>query len=227
MSVNVTLLHRPVYSVVTAAEILEVSAPTLRRWLEGGPGRSQPLIRVEPTGSEEVTWGEFVEAALLCQYRKKERVPLSEIRKFIAKLRDQEGVLYPLAHSKPWIGAGRQLVVEIQDELGLPDELWLIAYTSGQLVLAPAAKEFYERVDWENDLAIAWRPHGDKESPVRCRPTYRFGHPAIKGISTAVIWEHIDGGEEDADVADQFGLSVEDVRWACNYEMSRHARQAA
>ena len=63
--------------------------------------------------------------------------------------------------------------------------------------------------------------------PVRCRPDKRFGRPAIAGISTTAIVEHLDGGETEIEVAEQFDLALENVRWAVAYETSRVAVHAA
>ena len=67
-------------------------------------------------------------------------------------------------------------------------------------------------------------PRGDPTTTlvlsVRCRPGRRFGRPAIAGISTAAIFEHLVGGESEDEVADQFDLNVESVRWALAYETS-------
>lgn len=225
---NAAFLDNPIYSVVSAADILDVSSSTLWRWLDGDPNSktSLPVIRPEPTGSKEVTWGEFVEAAFLCQYRFK-RVPLREIRKFVTKLRETSGARYPLACRKPWVGGGRRLLLELQKSSNLPERSWLIAITTEQLMLAPAAEAFYERLDWKDDLAVAWKPHAEEKSPVRCRPTHSFGRPSIKGISTEAIFGHVEGGESEDDVADQFNLKKMDVRWACSYEQSRLAHKAA
>ena len=84
-----------------------------------------------------------------------------------------------------------------------------------------------KRVERDDDLPVAWRPHDDVGSPVRCRPGRRFGHPAVCGISTSAIFEHLDGGESEEEIADQFDLAVHDVRWAVAYETSRAARLAA
>ena len=230
MGVSVEILDRPVYSVADAAEILRIPRSTLHWWLEGRPDGSPiyaPVIRLEPTGANSLTWGEFIEAALLRQYRRELRVSLEEIRRFVRRLREEEGIPYPLAHHKPWVGVGPSLLLGIQKESGLPGDFWLVAATSDQIVLTPPAASFIDLVDWDDDLAVAWRPHDDAVSPVRCRPTHRFGHPAIKGISTAAIFEHIDGDEDEEDVAAQFGLEIEDVGWARAYELSCRANRAA
>lgn len=231
IAVSVEILDRLVYSEADAAEILQVPRSTLHWWLEGRSdnGRTYPpVIRPERTGSGSLTWGEFIEAALLRQYRRKLDVRLNEIRLFVRKLRDEEGIPYPLAHSKPWVGNGPRLLLKVQEESGLRGDFWLVAKTTDQPVLTAPAASFISRIDWEDDLAIGWRPHDDENSPVRCRPTHRFGHPAIRGISTSAIFEHIEGGEDDEDVAAQFDLEVEDVGWARSYELScRSATRAA
>lgn len=235
---TVELLDHPVYSVHSAAELLRVSLQTLRRWLDGDSKRSgepiEPIIRCEPTGSEEVTWGEFVEATLLCEYRRRSKVSLTELRRFVIKMREKEGVQYPLAYSKPLISVDNKLLLTLQKSLNLPDELWLVVYASEQLLLAPAAAAFYRRLDWEavdefvdDKFAAAWKPHDDAISPVRCRPTHRFGLPSIKGISTEAIFEHVAAGESEIVVAEEFGLEKDEVCWACSYERSRPARKAA
>ena len=181
------------------------------------------MIRPEPTGGRSLSWAEFVEAGLLRQYRRELHVELQEIRTFINKLRERDGVPYPLAHFKPWVGEGPHLLLELQQAAGLPGELWLVAPANNQVVLTEPAASFLRHVEWEADLPVAWRPHEDQSSPVRCMPTQRFGRPSIGGISTEAIVEHLDGGEEEDEVAEQFGLSVDDVRWAGAFELSRRS----
>lgn len=108
-----------------------------------------------------------------------------------------------------------------------PGELWLVAPASDQIVLTDPAASFLKRVEWEDDLPVAWKPHEDESSPVRCQPTLRFGLLSIGGVSTEVVVEHLEGGEDEEEVAEQFGLTVDDVRWARSYELSRRTPVAA
>ena len=110
-----------------------------------------------------------------------------------------------------------------QDAAGLNADLRRVATVRGQYVLTPAADSFYKRVTWEGDTAIAWRPHDDPSSPVLMRPAPRAGWPAVNGITTEVLWEHEQSGETIAEVAEEYGLSDEDVRWAIAYETSARA----
>ncbi|MCY4422822.1 MAG: DUF433 domain-containing protein [Acidimicrobiaceae bacterium] len=125
------------------------------------------------------------------------------------------------------MGEGPRLLMRFQEECDLPGDLWLIVAASGQLMQLPPAESFVKRVEWDDDLPVAWRPHDDAGSPVRCRPGRRFGRPAVCGISTLAIFEHVDGGESEEEIADQFDLTVQDVRWAVAYETSRAAPLAA
>lgn len=44
--------------------------------------------------------------------------------------------------------------------------------------------------------------------------------PAIEGISTEAIAGELDGGASLDEVADDFGLDMDAVRWAQSYELS-------
>jgi uncharacterized protein (DUF433 family) len=221
----VDVLDREMYSEAEAARLLRVPQSTLHYWLDGGVYRGKryrPIVRIDPRSDRTVTWAEFVEAGLLREYRKTHRVPMAELRAFIDVLRDRMGVPYPLAHERPFV-ADRQLVLEAQDESGLTPEYCLVAWASGQLILTPPSQSFVERIDWADDIAAAWRPHNEPGSTVRIDPNVRFGRPAVGGISTEAIWEQEDSGEDVPDIAETFGLSVSDVRWALAYENSIRA----
>jgi uncharacterized protein (DUF433 family) len=221
-----TLLEREMFSEAEAARLLRVAPSTLNYWLEGGRKRGKtyrPVIRAQARGGHPpVTWAEFVEAGLLKQYRRDLNVPMTELRAFIERLRERLGVPYPLADQRPFV-SNRELVREIQDEVGLSAEFCLVAEVRGQLALLPASEDFYQRVTWDESLAAGWRPHDDPESTVRMFPGSRGGRPAVSGISTVVVWEHADAGEAVDEITDQFGLSVADVQWALSYEAALHA----
>ena len=122
---SVTILDREMYTEAAAARLLRVAPSTLHWWLEGRPPRYRPVIRVEPTGSRNVTWAEFVEAGLLRSYRRDHDVPLKELRDFIDRLRDEFQVPYPLADRRPYVGPGRQLLIDLQGRSQLdPSSAW-------------------------------------------------------------------------------------------------------
>lgn len=224
---NLSLLDREMFAEAEAARLLRLPQGTLHYWLEGGTQRGKayrPIIRVEPTGSRTVTWAEFVEAGLLRGYRN-HRVPMAELRAFIGQLRDDYGVPYPLAHQQPFV-SGRQLVLEAQEATHLGAEFCLVAFANNQLILTAPSQEFVERIHWDGDIAVRWRPHDDPRSPVVMTPDVRFGKPAVGGVSTDVIWEHDQAGEDVAAIAEAFDLSQDDVRWSLAYETSLRATAA-
>jgi len=222
---SVSVLEREMYTEAAAARLLGLAQNTLNYWLEGGERRGKvyrPVIRVEPRGDRAaVTWGEFLEAGLLREYRRR-NVPMLELRDFIDKVRDRYGVPYPLADRRPYV-SGRELLVKLQNDSGLAADFCLIALVRDQPVLTSVADSFVQRVTWDGDLAAEWRPHNDQLSPVRMDPKVRFGLPAIGGVRTEILWEHSESGETDEDIAAEFDMPVDSVRWALAYETSARA----
>ena len=215
--------ERELYTEAEAARLLRVPQATLHYWLEGRVRDGhvyRSILRAEPTGRATVTWAEFVEAGLLRQYRRELDVPMPELRAFIGALRDKLGVPYPLANRRPYVGVGRQLVIEAQEEVGLGPGLFLVSVTRDQLVLTEASQSFVDRVTWDGHAPIAFRPGADPESPVRIDPGVRYGRPAVAGVSTEVLHEHHEAGEEIAEIAAGFDLSESDVRAALAFEGS-------
>jgi uncharacterized protein (DUF433 family) len=217
-----TVLDREMYTEAGAARLLRVAPGTLHYWLEGGTrGKKiyKPVIREQATGSRSVTWAEFVEASLLRQYRRKHNVPMLELRGFIDRLRERMGAPYPLAHYRPYVG-DRRLIFEAQNEAKLGADFALVAEVSGQYILTSPSQDFFERVTWEGDIAARWRPDANADSPVVIDPDIRSGRPSVGGISTEILWEQADAGEDERDLADTYGLTVTQVRWALAYELT-------
>ena len=216
-----TILDREMYTEAGAARLLRVAPATLHYWLEGGTRRNktyQPVIREEATGSRTLTWAEFVEAGLLRQYRRQHNVPMLELRSFIDRLRERMGVPYPLAHYMPYVG-DRRLIFEAQSDAKLGVEFALVAEVSGQYILTSPSQEFFERVTWDGDIAVRWRPDANTDSPVIIDPDIRSGRPSVGG-STEILWEQANAGEDARDLVDTYGLTLAQVRWALAYELT-------
>ena len=225
---SLAVLEQEMYTEAEAARLLTVSQSTLHYWLEGGTrlGKTYPPIIREKSrgGHPAVTWAEFVECGWLKQYRREKRVPMRELRDFITKLREDYGVPYPLVHERPFANQGQLVTVSrAQEEVGLDPEFCLVAEISGQYVLTGPSSSFLAHVTWEGGVAAEWRPHDDNRSRVRIRPDVRFGRPSVGGISTEALWEQVDAGATVAEVAEDFGITVADVRWAVSYENGARA----
>lgn len=219
------VLDRELYSEQEAARLLGLPPSTLHYWLEGGVRRGgivyAPIIRPEATGRRWVSWAEFIEAGWLSTYRRRRGVPMPELRAFISQLREQTGIPYPLAHSRPLV-SGRQLVLRAQEVAGLQLDFQLVVPVGNQLMLSYPGQTFVDRVVWDGDFAVGWRPH-DLASPVTVRPDVRFGRPAVAGVSTLSIFDRAEEGASREEIAADFEVSVADVRWALAYEEQQHA----
>src|SRR6266536_1413268 len=109
---HVETLGRELYTVTEAARLLGVQAGKLRRWLDGfvvGDRFYEPVIRPERTGSNTVTWAEFVEAGFLDQYRSR-RVSLQHMRPVIKRMREefQASGRHEKPGARPRVPAGGQ-----------------------------------------------------------------------------------------------------------------------
>ncbi len=223
---ELTILNSVVTTVREAAHQLRIPPATLQHWLEGGERRGKhydPILRDEPTGRLEMTWGEIVEAQYLRTYRSEKNVPMQRLRPFITELRAELGIPYPLAHLRPWVGENRQLLLNLQETLDLPDSLWAVFHGKyGQLLINPLIKvEFLERVDFsqgESGEAVALRPLG-KKNPVTLDPRISSAAATVRGIRTEVLTERIQAQESFEDVADDFGLTIPEVKAAVSYEL--------
>jgi len=213
------LVDFELYSVAEAARLLGISPAKLARWLDGYERAGTtypPVVRQEPTGSDVVTWGEFVELGYLSEYRKK-NVPLQQLRPVIDRLRTRYRTAYPLAHLKPFVGPGRKLVMEVERELGVDHRLYMVV-DSDQLLLSPQAEAFLEKVEFEADVARLWRPSG-RRSQVVIDPETSFGIPTIRGIRTEAITELYQAGEAPALIARTWDLDETDIHDAIRFEL--------
>lgn len=222
--VPATVLDRPLYDEALAAEVFGLPRATLHYWLEGDERHGKtyaPILRPTATGSRTVTWGEFVEARYLREYRRTLGAKMQQLRAFIEYLRDELEVPYPLAHARPWVGPGRRLFILAQQETGLNANLWAcVEPQSGVMLLLPPAESFLERVEFdhmEDGSVVRLRPSGPSSALI-IDPEVRFGSPMVQGIPTETIAEQVSTGESVESVAKDFDLDLVTVLDALHYE---------
>jgi len=109
----------------------------------------------------------------------------------------------------------------VQRDAGLDPDLCLVPVANNQLSHQLQTRLLSECNGMRTSPSAG--AHDDPHSPVRMAPDIRFGKPAIKGISTEALWEHVESGEDLTEVAEAFDLEVDDVRWALAYETSTRA----
>ena len=114
---------------------------------------------------------------------------------------------YPLADRRPLV-SGRSLVYDAKTSAQLGVEFYLVSVVNGQTMLTSSGETFVRRIEWDGDVAVAYKPDPNPQSAVRIDPDVRFGKPAVKGISTEVIWEQDDAGEDAEAIAETYQLEV-------------------
>ncbi len=151
------LLARPVYGMAQVDWILRLRPGTARRWIDGYERRGKqypPIVRLRQTSDEIVTWGEFAEARLLSEFRDAGLL-IQRMRPAVEELRAQFHQLYPLAHARPYLEQrDRELVLRVQEKVGLEKQLRLDVVRSGQLALTTEADQFVRSVDFGDEGVV-------------------------------------------------------------------------
>ena len=122
--------------------------------------------------------------------------------------------------------------------MGIERELFLVVEGSSkdayQLVLAPVARQFFGRVEFEppgaeNGVAAKWYPRPEYRRIV-LDPRVSFGLPHINGVQTEMIAELRAAGESVTTLQSMYGgygLTCNDIEEAVSFEMSLWSRRAA
>lgn len=231
----VALQDRPVYGFAQVDRILGLKPTTASRWIDGyerGGRFYPPVIRPEKTGSDVVTWGEFIEARLLSEYRN-EGARVLKMRPAVERLREELNTIYPLASAQTWLAVeGRELVRQVQEDVGLDRRLLLVVTNDQQMIdWSDRAQEFADSLHWDRvkprskkQVVTRLRPD-PKVREVEVDPLRRFGEPATRGVPTEIIRELYTAGDPIEMIADMYELSREEVEAALRYEL-RSARTA-
>jgi len=233
MAQVVELLSRPVYGLQQVDRILGLRTGTARRWIDGyrrGGKSYPPVVREHSTGDEVVTWGEFVETRLLTEYRDA-GVALIRMRPAVDVLREELQTPYPLASARTWLDVrGRELVLKVQEQVGLERGLALVVVRTGQHVMwSDEAEAFSRSIEWTGDRADAQprllRPHDDLAEVV-IDPLRGFGEPVVRNVRTEVLAELFRAGESPDSLAELYELPRTMIDEALRYEL-RTATSAA
>lgn len=227
----VDLQDRPVYGFAQVDRILGLKPNTSQRWIDGyqrGGKSYPPVVRTESTGDEVVTWGEFIEARLLAEYRE-EGALVAKMRPAIERLREELNTRYPLASAKTWLGvSGCELVRKVQEDVGLDRRLLLVVVRNDQQVInwSPRAQEFVGSLHWEdegrgrNKRQVVGRLNPDPTiRDVVVDPLRRFGEPSASGVPTEIIRELYAAGDPIETIAELYSLPGEIVQAAVRYEL--------
>ncbi len=206
-----SLLDREVYVMGQVDRLLDLGVGTARRWIDGYERRGrryEPLVRAESTGSDVVTWGEFVETRLIAEYRSR-GVAVVRMRPAIMALRRAFETDYPLATARPFLNEdGRDLVLRVQDETVLSPSLRFVVRTNQSVMLSVEVQRFQQDAEYEEtDEVRRFRLFGTPN--VVLDPEYGFGEPTVRGrrLRVSAIAEAIAAGEARDDIKATWDIS--------------------
>lgn len=224
-----SLLDREIYSYGDIDRLVGLHPGTARRWLDGysrGDRFYEPVLREQATGSDAVTWGEMVEARLLAEFRSK-KVSLQRLRPAIVRLREEFGP-YPLAHARPFLDVeGRELVLNVQDSVGLDEELYFVVLRNGQTMITEATDRFRSSVQY-NESGVVRSLQPERRTPaVVMDPARTFGQPMIRNVRTDVLAEDFRAGTSREEIAEFYDLTAEQVDEALRFELITRSDHAA
>ena len=218
----VNLLDRPVYRYAEADRLLQVKQGTVKRWVDGYSRRGviyPPVVRETATGSPWVTWGEFVEARLLSEFRTE--VPMVRLRPLVARLQEVFNTRYPLSFARPYLMAeGRELLLAAQEATATEPSLWVVVSSGQGAIMTATSRRFTDATVFPDDrVGPALSIRADSGAPdVLLNPGLRQGQPTIQGVPTSTLAELVAAGEPIDFVADTYGFSRAQVEQAISYE---------
>lgn len=208
--------------VSDASRFLGIARGTLGGWMKGSGG-SAPLLHVLPPHNRQarVTFITMVEAWVLDALRqagvRPAKIPPALAQ--LAKVFGREHVL-----------AARNLATD-----GI-DVLWDFSRTSegeglmeartGQLVMREIVEDYLQYVTWADDnYPNALRLRSCEPSDVVVDPYRSFGQPIFAASRTRVrdVANMLAAGEDPQVVADEHGVSINDVRTAARVLLGRAA----
>ena len=219
-----SLLNREVYLYSEVDRFVGLRSGTARRWINGyrrGQRSYAPILRDEVRDTEWATWGEFVETRILAEYREQE-IPTVRLRGAVQVLRERFQVSYPLAHIQPYLEADAGELVIAAKHLGLSGEDERLVVRTGQLLLSEPSRSLINRarISYEADSKVVAELPIDSDFPeIVINPDRSSGQPTVVGrrVSVATLAGMVASGEDRADVAADYNLSLAQVDAAVRY----------
>ena len=220
---NVDLRNQPAYALAEASRYLKLPAATLRSWVVGRPypkadgvGHSRPLIHPPKKQPLLLTFWNLIEAHVLRSLRTEHGVSIKAVRDALNYAERTEKIDRLLLRKDLRTNAGKLFLEKYGELIDLS--------ASGQLAMRKLFEEHLKRVDWDEwQFPVRLYPFvsGDSDQrPIAIDPKIAFGRPVVlrAGVSTGVIADRIDAGESVSELADDYGLSAEEVEQAVLYE---------
>jgi uncharacterized protein (DUF433 family) len=224
------LRRTPAYPFIEAAHYLSMPVSTLRAWcigqdykVNGESRRFQPLIELDGTRNEGLSFLNLVEAHVLAAIRRKHDIPLPKVREALAFMQAKMNTPRPLLERSFQTDGVNLFVDELSSLVNVTRE--------GQIEMKELLLAHLHRIERDPaGLPVRLFPFTrtgaqEREAPVQIDPTVAFGRPSLRGraVPTAVLADRFKAGEPMTDLASDFGVTVEVIEDAIRCELDRAA----
>ncbi len=220
----------PAYSLAEAAHYLRMPEGTLRSWVigrlypaEGQSKRSQPLIHLDDSKKQYLSFINLVEAHVLAAIRRRHGVKLPKVRKALNYVHRHFQAGHPLI-DQAFQTDGLDLFVERYGDL-------INVSRDGQHALKEIIGVYLKRIEWDakglpiklypftRDTQSGASPAADPRVVVM-NPAVSFGRPVIAGtgIPVSSIYERYKAGDSVADLAQDFRVEISAIEEAIRCE---------
>jgi uncharacterized protein (DUF433 family) len=208
--------------VSDASRFLGIARSTFSRWVTGYAG-SAPLIHTLPSANNQarVTFISMVEAWVLDALRKAGVNP-SKIPPALAQLAREFGREHVLVAPN----LATDGIDVLWDFSRTSEGEGLMDARSGQMVMREIVEDYLQYVSWASDnYPNMLRLRSCEPSDVIVDPYRAFGQPLFKASRTRVrdVANMLAAGEDPQVVADEHGVSINDVRTAARILLGRAA----
>ena len=204
-------LFLPAYQMSAAARYVGIHTNTVRAWHHS----DNPVLPKHEQG-KALNYLELVEVAFVAFFRKV-GLPMNRIRKARQYVADNLTAEYPLAEYG-FKTEGMHILMEY-DRLDHDAnfEKLVVASSGGQLAWSELLASEFAEFEYEYNLAMRWHPAGP-ESKIIIDPRISFGVPVVSGLPTWAIKGRFNARETPQEIADEFGIPIDDVFHALQFE---------
>lgn len=203
----------PAYEVTEAARYLRVPYFLLYSWLRPINDLGRPLI-VRPNGDRKLSFLNLVEGHVLKALREEHNVPPAEIGYAIQYAESQLGVANLLTSSDLLAGAKQLFIRKFGQIINLG--------RGGQLAIEKMLDQYLARIEYQGQVPVSFFPfvQHTEHRLIQITPDLSFGKPVLAsaGVTTYMIAERFDLGEEKSEIAKDYGVTEEEVEEAIIYE---------
>ncbi|MGY6531834.1 hypothetical protein [Glycocaulis sp.] len=215
-----------IYTVPQAARLLAAKPEKVRSWIEAySSSNARPILERDlprVAGKTVLSFLDLVESAFVRHFLALGYSPQT-IRSVAVELRQRHGTDHPFAMEKRFKADGKSIFEEVVADDG---ERRLVNLMNDNFEIVPIIqRSLFDQVFYVNDIAHRWMPLAGHERIV-VDPKIALGQPVVRDVwvpterlAKAYMFE---GSAEAA--ADEWGVAVEDVFAAVQFEQELEAR---